>query len=299
MPCRVVSLWPAHDGDARLVAHVAHPAPVVGPAAGLLEPADVEVRDAPAEVDRLRPARSPGWRRPSARSRGRPPRGPPGRARRPRPGVRPPTLNLTPQKPCVDVAPHGSARSSPVEVVVATDDADRHAVGRRSPRAGGAAGRRPGRRASQIAVSRQAMAWSARPRSRRMLLVEGSMASQAPSGSVALRPMTARRQLVVDDPDDAAPARRRCRRCRPPTTRPSRGGQPGHDRAPVVHAVGAAREAPGQRRPQRDGLDPLDDERARSETARGARRLRTLGRASVIDRPRPGPPPRSRRPTGR
>ena len=43
---------------------------------------------------------------------------------------------------------------------------------------------------SQMAVSRQAMDCRARPLSRRMLLVDGSMASQAPSGSVALRPST-------------------------------------------------------------------------------------------------------------
>src|SRR5664279_3094440 len=43
------------DGDARLEADVAHPAPVVGPATGLLEPAQVEVGDQASELDRLCP----------------------------------------------------------------------------------------------------------------------------------------------------------------------------------------------------------------------------------------------------
>ena len=55
---------------------------------------------------------------------------------------------------------------------------------------------------SQIASSTQAIACSARPRSRRMSLVAGSMARQAPSGSVAVRPRSRGRQLVVDDRDD-------------------------------------------------------------------------------------------------
>ena len=41
---------------------------------------------------------------------------------------------------------------------------------------------------SQMASSTQEIACSARPRSRRMSFVAGSMASQAPSGSVAVRP---------------------------------------------------------------------------------------------------------------
>ena len=53
MPLRVTSLWPAAMGMPGLEPHVAHPAPVVGPAAGLLEPAQVEVRDEPSELDRL------------------------------------------------------------------------------------------------------------------------------------------------------------------------------------------------------------------------------------------------------
>ena len=56
---------------------------------------------------------------------------------------------------------------------------------------------------SQIASSRHAIAWSARPRSRRMSLVEGSMASQAPSGSVGAPTQQPRRQLVMDDPDES------------------------------------------------------------------------------------------------
>ncbi len=44
---------------------------------------------------------------------------------------------------------------------------------------------------SQIAVSSAAIAWSASPRSRRMSLVDGSIARHAPSGSVAERPRIA------------------------------------------------------------------------------------------------------------
>ena len=43
------------DAQPGLVAHVAHPAPIVDPAAGLLEPEDVEVLGQPRELDGLGP----------------------------------------------------------------------------------------------------------------------------------------------------------------------------------------------------------------------------------------------------
>ena len=70
------------------------------------------------------------------------------------------------------------------------------------------------------------------------------------------------------------------------------GVQPGHDRAPVVHAVGAAGEAPAERRPQGDRLDALDDQRAGCRTRGAVDRRRPAATVSV--RRWPARPPRSR-----
>ena len=129
---------------------------------------------------------------------------------------------------------------------------------------------------SQMAVSTHAIAWSARPRSRRMLLVEGSMARPGALGVGRAAADDPGRQLVVDDAHDE---RMLVVRVAVVDLRhqPVRGVQAGDDGRPVDHGVGAADEPPGERRPQGDGLDALDAQRAPVED--GGRWHRGVSRA--------------------
>ena len=137
------------------------------------------------------------------------------------------------------------------------------------------------------------MACRARPRSRRMSLVAGSIARHAPSGSVALRPSSrgASSSWMIADDDRLLDVRVAGVDLRDQAVG---GVQPGHDRAPVVHAVGTAGEPPPQRRPQRDRLDAIDDERAAVEGPR-ARPVDAAG--AVNARRSPWRPRRCLRPT--
>ena len=192
-------------------------------------------------------------------------------------GVRPPTLNLTPPKPGLDVPGHGRRQLVPREVVVAADDADRQRIGDAPP---GPVERQPERPPEHV-PDRDVDRGDRLEREAAVAQDVVGRGLHRPPGALRVGRAPAddaRRELVVDDPDDerllrvgvagvdlrGQPVRRR---------------QPGHDRAPVVHAVGAALVTAPERRAERQRLDSLDDQRARSEAGR-----RSPGHRPVVAR---------------
>ena len=168
-------------------ADVAHRAPVVVPAARLLEPVQVAVGDEAREARRACSRVQP-WLA-SAASMKSGPAGP--RAARKRAasssGDRPPTLNFMPARPRARRSVHllgdgrRGCRSSRRSRSSACGSGSR-------PTGATAAGRAPCRPASQIAVSTPAQATSPRRRSRRMSNVAGRASSQQRSTAKASSP---------------------------------------------------------------------------------------------------------------
>src|SRR5690349_17176143 len=120
------------DRDPRLVADVAHPAPVVRPADGLLEPPEIEIPDSPAEVHRVA-QRVPLVRvdhdrevRPRRLTGDGNPLGVLGRRATPH-------LELDTGEARVDVGAYQVRRLAVVEVVVTADHTDRELVGDGAP----------------------------------------------------------------------------------------------------------------------------------------------------------------------
>ena len=246
------------DGDARLEAHIAHPAPVVGPAAGLLEPAQVEVGDEAPELDGLGPLVAlVGVDHDGEVGTGRLT----GRADAPRVLLRRPAADLEldarePRRVVRDELP-GLVQ---VQVVVAADDGHRQRVGDRAPQP-------MERQADGLAEDVPDGRVEARDRLER----QAAVAQDVVGGRLHGRPGALRvgraatddpgRQLVVDDADD-----KRLLVVRVAVVdlghQAVRRVQAGDDGGPVDHRVGAADEPSGERRPQRDGLDALDPERA-------------------------------------
>ena len=239
---------PGTDRDGRLVPDVAHPAGVIRPAARLLEPADVEVPHELGEFhglcpvvalvgvdheDEVRTRRGPG----GADASGILGRGATAH------------LELHAGEAGLDVAVDDLRHLVDRQVVVAADDADRNGVAGAPPDAmEGQADGPPedvpdGLVDTGDRLQRQA--------SIAQDVVRGGLHGQPRTLGIGGRPSEqARRQLVMDDRDDDRLLDVRVARVHL-GHQAVVGVQPGHDRAPVVHAVGAAREPSPEWRPQR------------------------------------------------
>ena len=216
------SLWPAHDRDAAAQRTSRMRAPVVVPAARLLEPADVETLDAAGRcrarsahrvalvgVDGEDEVVAAGLARPRTRSASFS-------------GVMPPTLNLQPARPhLAELRDLLGELGGLAAVVVAPDDDHRHAVAVAAPEAPQRLAERLADRVPDGGVDARA-ATRPRRRSRRMSNVDGRRASRQRSVANASRPDQPRRDLVADDRRrsraGSCPRRRRRprRRCPPP-----------------------------------------------------------------------------------
>jgi len=267
------------DRDARLEPHVAHPATVIGPATGLLEPAQVEVRDEPAELDRLGSliplvgVDHDGEVRASGFSRH-------AHALRVLAGRATPDLELHAREP-LGIPRDELARLVEVEVVVAADDGHGQRIGDRAPQP---VGRQPdrlrehvpdGRVDARDGLERQAtvaqdVVGRGLHRSPRTLRVRGA-ATQDPW-----------RELVVDDAHDEQELIVSVAVV-DLGHQPIRGVQARDDGRAVDHRVCRAHEPPRQRGAERDGLDTLDAQRAPIEHGRLGGREARGRRAAGLD----------------